>query len=48
LEVVEKSSLCNVLPQDDDDEQPLVIDPTSQCSLGSGTVPRPFITKAAM
>lgn len=45
LEVVEKSSLCNGLPQDDDDVQPLVIDPTSQCSLGSGTVLRHSLPK---
>ena len=45
LEVVEKSSLCNGLPQDDDDVQPFVIDPTSQCSLGSGTVLRHSLPK---
>ena len=28
LEAVEQSSLCNGLPQDDDDVHPLVIDPT--------------------
>ena len=45
LEAVEQSSLCNGLPQDDDDVHPLVIDPTSQYSSESGTVLRHSLPK---
>ena len=45
LEAIEKSSLCNGLPNDDDDGELLVIDPTSQCSSGSETVLRHSLPK---
>ena len=45
LEAVEQSSLCNGLPQDDDDVHPLVFDPTSQYSSESGTVLRHSLPK---